>query len=150
MASLNDQWFVGLEDGGHFVRVAVRLGVALGLGAALGAGREHYGKAAGLRTHMLVALGAALFIVTSTEAGVPAEHLTRVVQGLTTGIGFLGAGVILKMPEERKISGVTTAANIWLTAAVGLAVGMGLLWPAVLAVALGSFTLYVLRWFERP
>ncbi len=149
MASLKDQWFLSLEDGGHYVRVALRLGIALALGALLGLGREHYGKAAGLRTHMLVALGAALFILSPIEAGVSSEQLMRVVQGLTTGIGFLGAGVILKMTEERKISGVTTAANIWLTAAVGMAVGMGLLWPAVLAVVLGSFTLYVLRRLEH-
>ena len=149
MASLNDQWFLGLDDGGHYVRVAVRLGVAVALGAVLGYEREHLGKAAGLRTHMLVALGAALFILAPIEAGVSAEQLMRVVQGLTVGIGFLGAGVILKMTEERKISGVTTAANVWVTAAVGMAVGMGLLWPAVLAVLLGCFTLYVLHWVER-
>jgi putative Mg2+ transporter-C (MgtC) family protein len=149
MASLNDQWFLGLDDGGHYVRVALRLGVAVALGAVLGYEREHLSKAAGLRTHMLVALGAALFILAPIEAGVSPEQLMRVVQGLAAGIGFLGAGVILKMTEERKISGVTTAANIWVTAAVGMAVGMGLLWPAVLAVLLGCFTLYVLRWVEH-
>ena len=149
MASLKEQWFLDLNDGGHYVRVAIRLGVAVALGAVLGYGRERIGQPAGLRTHMLVALGAALFILAPIEAGVPSDQLMRVVQGLTTGIGFLGAGAILKMSEERKISGVTTAANIWVTAAIGMTVGMGLLWPAVVAVLLGGFTLYILRRFEH-
>ncbi len=149
MTSLREHWFLDLSDSDHYVRVALRLGVALLLGAVLGYGRERIGKAAGLRTHMLVALGAALFVLAPIEADVSVEHLTRVIQGLTTGIGFLGAGAILKMAEERKISGVTTAASIWITAAVGMAVGMGLLWPAIFAVILGVFTLYMMRWVER-
>lgn len=149
MTSLKEHWFLDLNDSDHYVRVALRLGVALIFGAVLGYGRERIGKAAGLRTHMLVALGAALFVLAPIEAGVTVEQLMRVVQGLTTGIGFLGAGAILKMADERKISGVTTAANIWVTAAIGMAVGMGLLWPAALTVLLGGITLYFLRRFER-
>jgi putative Mg2+ transporter-C (MgtC) family protein len=149
MTSLKENWFLDLSDRDHYVRVALRLGVAMLLGAALGYGRERMGKPTGLRTHMLVALGAALFVLAPIEAGVSIEQLMRVVQGLTAGIGFLGAGAILKMAEERKISGVTTAASIWITAAVGTAVGMGLLWPALCAVILGGITLYLLRYVEH-
>lgn len=148
MDSLTDQWFVGLGDGRHIARVFARLLVALLLGGILGYERQKVGKAAGLRTHMLVTMGAALFILVPLEAGVKLDQLMRVAQGVAAGIGFLGAGAILKMPEQRIIHGLTTAGNIWLAAAAGMAVGLGILWPAVIAVALGTAILYVLRWLE--
>jgi putative Mg2+ transporter-C (MgtC) family protein len=125
----------------------VRLVTAMLLGGLLGFEREKEGKAAGLRTHMLVSLGAALFILAPLEAGVSRDNLVRVIQGLTAGIGFLGAGAILKITEERKIKGLTTAATLWLTAATGMAVGLGWLWPAVLVVVLGLFSLLE-SWIE--
>lgn len=85
------------------------------------------GKPAGLRTHMLVALGSALFVVASLEFGMSSSDLSRVIQGLATGIGFIEGGAIFKLNEEREITGLTTAAGIWLTAAVGVAVGDGAL-----------------------
>jgi putative Mg2+ transporter-C (MgtC) family protein len=69
---------------------------------------------------------------------------------LAVGIGFLGAGSILQLPADRKIEGLTTAANIWVAAAIGLTAGMGLLWPAFLAVLLAWFTLLVVRWYNLP
>jgi putative Mg2+ transporter-C (MgtC) family protein len=143
-----DPWFFGLDDTVHIARVSARLGAAAILGGLIGLERQEEGKAAGLRTHMLVALGAALFIVAPMEAGVPTEHMTRVVQGLTAGIGFLGAGVILKLTEERRIQGITSAAALWATAAVGTAVGLGWLWPAVAAVVITWFVLFLLGWLE--
>src|SRR5262249_12694840 len=122
---LKEQWFIGLNDLDQVGRIAVRLSVAVLLGAALGYEREREGKAAGLRTHMLVSLGAALFMTVAIEAEVPVNDLSRVIQGLAVGIGFLGAGAILKLSQERKIEGLTTAANIWVAAAVGLSAGMG-------------------------
>jgi putative Mg2+ transporter-C (MgtC) family protein len=142
--------FIGLDDLDQVGRIVVRLGLALLLGAALGYEREREGKAAGLRTHMLVSLGAALFMVTAIEAEVPVKDLSRIIEGLPTGIGFLGAGAILKLSEDRKIEGLTTAANIWVAAAVGLTAGMGLLWPAVLVVLLAWFILAVVRWYDPP
>ena len=128
--------------------IATRLVVAAVLGGALGFEREMVRKAAGLRTHMLVALGSALFVIASREAGVPPADMTRVVQGIATGIGFVGAGAILKSPEEGQVRGLTTAASVWLTAAVGMAVGTGALWLPVLGVALALVILTVLRGLE--
>ena len=113
-----------LPDLAHLVRVFVRLTAAVGLGGLLGYEREREGKAAGFRTHMLVALGAALFTVGPLEAGMGSGDLSRVFQGIVTGIGFIGAGTILKRTDEQQNQGLTTAANLWLTAAVGMAIGL--------------------------
>jgi putative Mg2+ transporter-C (MgtC) family protein len=130
------------------VAMAARLIVAALLGGALGFERQMLGKAAGLRTHMLVALGAALFVIASREAGATPGDLTRVTQGIATGIGFVGAGSILKSAQEHEVRGLTTAASVWLTAAVGMAVGTGALWLPVLGVALALVILSALRRLE--
>jgi|SRR5436190_21155498 len=109
----------------QIVRVVIRVLVAAALGALLGWERQRAGKTAGLRTHMLVALGAALFVLFPAEAGMTIGDLSRVIQGVATGIGFLGAGTILKRAESEHIEGLTTAASIWLTGAIGMAVGAG-------------------------
>jgi putative Mg2+ transporter-C (MgtC) family protein len=145
----NEDIFLGLDDSGHLLRVAVRLAAALMLGALLGWERQKEHKAAGLRTHMLVALGAALFVVVAVEAGIKRDQMSRVIQGLIIGIGFLGGGTILKLSKIEQVRGLTTAANIWLTAAVGLAVGIGLLWPAVISVGLAWLVLAFLGSLER-
>src|ERR687897_972650 len=98
-----------LPDLAQFVRVFLRLAAALVLGGLLGYEREREGKAAGFRTHMLVALGSALFTIGPLEAGMTTGDLSRVFQGIVTGIGFIGAGTILKRTEEREIQGLTTA-----------------------------------------
>src|SRR6266542_2845012 len=113
--------FEHLQDADHIGRVFVRLLIAMLLGGLLGYEREREGKAAGLRTHMLVALGAALFILVPLEGGATIDHASRVMQGIVAGIGFLGAGIIIHLPAEKRVKGLTTAAGIWLTAAVGLA-----------------------------
>src|SRR6516162_6183876 len=113
-----DQLFPRVDDVEHIVRVAVRLGLAVVLGGAVGLEREQGGKRAGIRTHMLVSLGAALFTLIGIEVG----DATRVMQGVAAGVGFLGAGTILKLSEEHEVKGLTTAAGIWLTAAVGMSV----------------------------
>src|SRR5690606_38895347 len=92
------------------------------------------GKPAGLRTHMLVCLGTALFVLASAESGMQQDAMSRVIQGLITGIGFLGAGAIIKLEHTREIKGLTTAAGIWMTAAIGVAVGLGHLGLAALGV----------------
>jgi putative Mg2+ transporter-C (MgtC) family protein len=127
-------------------RVVWRMAMALALGAAIGWDRERRDAEAGLRTHMLVALGAALFVLVPLEAGMNDEQLSRVVQGLVSGIGFLGAGAVLKDSDEGRIHGLTTAATIWATAAVGIAVGLGHTGTAAIAT---GFMLLVLVWLRR-
>jgi putative Mg2+ transporter-C (MgtC) family protein len=106
------------------------------LGGLLGYQRERQGKAAGFRTHMLVALGSAFFVLIPLQAGMPMADLSRVLQGLIAGIGFLVAGTILKQQAPEQIHGLTTAAGLWLTAAVGVAVGLGREASAVLGAVL--------------
>jgi putative Mg2+ transporter-C (MgtC) family protein len=125
-----------VPDGLEFARVAIKLVLAAVLGGAIGWERERKGKAAGLRTHMLVAVGAALFVMAPLEAGVPLADITRVMQGVAAGIGFVGAGAILKMSDQGQVVGLTTAAGIWMTAAVGMAVGAGRVWLPVLGVTI--------------
>src|SRR5262249_25965831 len=139
----------GMPDARQVVRIIIRLLAAMLLGAIIGIQREHTGKPAGLRTHMLVALGAALFVLTAMEAGMSSSDLSRVIQGLATGIGFIGGGAILKLSKEHEIKGLTSAAVIWMTAAVGVAVGLGRLWLAILSVILTWFILAVVGKIER-
>jgi putative Mg2+ transporter-C (MgtC) family protein len=106
-------------------QMIVRLLLAALCGGLLGFERERSGKEAGLRTHMLVALGAAFFVLVPQQAGVSPTDMSRVLQGVITGIGFLGAGTILKLSDQEKVRGLTTAAGIWFTAAIGIAAGMG-------------------------
>ena len=112
--------FADLPGVAEVTQIVLRLLLAALLGGLLGFQRERVGKAAGLRTHMLVALGSAFFVMIPYQAGMPLEDLSRVLQGVITGMGFLGAGTILKRPEEEHIEGLTTAAGLWLTAAVGM------------------------------
>lgn len=115
--------------------VALRLAGAAVLGGVMGLEREWLQKPAGLRTHMLVALGSAMFVLTPRQVGMDGADLSRVMQGVATGVGFIGAGTILKVASARRIEGLTTAASLWLAAAVGLAVSAGLWWlPFVSAV----------------
>jgi putative Mg2+ transporter-C (MgtC) family protein len=139
----------GLPDATEFARAVVRLLVAALLGAVVGFERERAGKAAGLRTHMLVALGAALLMLAAAESGMTSSDLSRIIQGVITGIGFLGAGSILKSEEEREIRGLTTAAGIWLTAGVGVAAGLGRWGTAAVAVAASWIILGLLTRLER-
>jgi putative Mg2+ transporter-C (MgtC) family protein len=132
----------GIPSWEQLVRGSVRILVAALLGAVLGLQRESWGKPAGLRTHMLVAMGAALLIFAPLESGVPVADASRVAQGVATGIGFIGAGAILKLPQLRSIEGITTAAGIWMTAAFGMAVGFGRIGSAITSAALAWLVLH--------
>ena len=134
--------FLDLPRGVEVAKLIVRLLVAALLGGALGYERERSGKSAGVRTHMLVAMGSAFFVLIPERAGMEFEDLSRIIQGLTAGIGFIGAGSILKQSEQGRVQGLTTAAGIWMTAAVGTAVGLGREASAVLGTFL---TLLILR-----
>jgi putative Mg2+ transporter-C (MgtC) family protein len=138
--------FGDLADVESITRATWRMGEALVLGAAIGWDRERREAEAGLRTHMLVALGAAMFVLVPMQSGMNSEQVSRVVQGLVSGIGFLGAGAVLKDTGEGRIHGLTTAASIWATAAVGVAAGLGQTGTAILATL---FILLVLVWLRR-
>ena len=98
---------------------------------------------------MLVALGAALFVLIPQQSGVSDADLTRVLQGLVAGVGFLGAGCIIKGQAEEEVKGLTTAANIWLTAAIGMAAGIGREATAVISTLIALLILSSVRRIER-
>jgi putative Mg2+ transporter-C (MgtC) family protein len=131
-----------------------RLSVAAGLGAAIGVEREIRDREAGIRTHLLVALGAALFTIISAfgfrdilSASGPNVLVrldpSRIAAQIVTGIGFLGAGAIIR--EGLSVRGLTTAGSLWVSAAIGMAAGSGWYWPAVVGTALTIFALWPLR-----
>jgi putative Mg2+ transporter-C (MgtC) family protein len=135
----------------------VRILLAAALGGILGIERDIHGRQAGLRTHLLVSAGAALFFILSTHIAtfdviVPAEFTKvtdpgRIAAQIVTGIGFLGAGVILK--EGLTVIGLTTAACLWISAAIGMASGAGLFLIATSTTILAMFSLVFLRWCEN-
>lgn len=129
--------FSDLESVAGLTRITVRLALAALLGAVIGWDRELKHKTAGLRTHMLVGLGAALFVLISREAGHSSADQARVLQGLLSGIGFLCAGAILHQGRGGEVHGFTTAAGLWLTAAIGVAAGLGREGLALLSTLLG-------------
>jgi putative Mg2+ transporter-C (MgtC) family protein len=138
-----------VPDMHQLVRVTLRLLAALIIGTAIGLQRELTHKPAGLRTHMLVGLGTALFIVSAAESGMHVDSLSRIVQGLATGIGFLGGGAILKLTTEHEIHGLTTAAGIWMTAAASAAAGLGQIAVALVGTVLGLLVLIVFHKIEK-
>lgn len=127
---------VGMTDRGHLAIVVLRVIAAVVLGGIVGMQREKAGKPAGMRTHMLVSLGTAVVVMACAGAGMDMDGLSRVIQGIVTGIGFIGAGTILKLTDQREIQGLTTAAGLWMTAALGIAVGLGALGLAVIGTVM--------------
>jgi len=149
MGLILDELSASLPDSQETVRVLVRLVAALIAGGVIGFQREASGKAAGLRTHMLVCTGTALFVVAVLNIGMEHDALSRVIQGLATGIGFLGAGAILKVESSYQIKGLTTAAGIWMTAALGVTIGVGELGTAAIGTALAWCVLAILIKLDR-
>ena len=131
-----------------WLEAVLRFLLAVALGAAIGFQRERAGKAAGLRTHILVGSGAALFTLVSIYGfGAEGVDISRVAAGVVVGVGFIGAGVILRGAREEEVAGLTTAATIWVTAGIGLAAGAGMYLPSVIAtvVILGILLLPKIR-----
>jgi putative Mg2+ transporter-C (MgtC) family protein len=130
-----------IQHVGEVNEVFLRLGVATLIGCAIGLNRDLRGKPAGVRTHSLVALGSSLLTVATlslcqVDKAVDYGAVSRVIQGLITGIGFLGAGVILRNDQERSVHGLTTAASIWLACCFGIACGLGQILTPFLALLL--------------
>jgi len=142
--------------GNDYIEMALHLVVALGAGGIIGLERSYHGRPAGFRTHALVCLASSLLMILTVyhQRWFDASFLervaidpTRMAQGIMTGIGFLGAGVIMR--EGLTVRGLTTAASIWITAAVGIMIGVGFYFPAGIATALTLIVLSVFRWIER-
>jgi putative Mg2+ transporter-C (MgtC) family protein len=138
-----------------FIEICIRLTGALGVGALIGLERSYRGRPAGFRTHALVCVASSLLMLVTVYESQwfqPAGNSrvvvdpTRMAQGIMTGIGFLGAGVIMK--DGLSVRGLTTAASIWITSAIGILVGIGFYIPAALATVLTLGTLSVFRWIE--
>ena len=120
-----------------WLEATLRFLLAVALGAVIGYQRERAGKAAGMRTLILVGSGAALFTVVSEFGfGTQGVDISRVAAGVVAGIGFIGAGVILRGQREEEVAGLTTAATIWVTAAIGLAAGAGMYLISVISTAI--------------
>jgi len=124
------------------LEMVLRLLAATVLGAAIGYQRERAGKPAGLRTHTLISVGAALFTVASLYGFGATADPARIAAGIVAGIGFLGAGAIIRR-DEGLVAGLTTATTIWAVAAIGLAVGAGLYLVSAVATALILIVLYL-------
>jgi putative Mg2+ transporter-C (MgtC) family protein len=148
-ASTLSEFSDSIPSAQQMIRVTLRLLVALAIGAMVGLQRELTHKPAGLRTHMLLALGTALIVVSADASGMSKSDLSRVVQGLVTGIGFLGGGAILKLTAEHEIHGLTTAAGLWMTAAASAAAGLGQLALAIVGMCLGLIVLAAFVRLER-
>jgi putative Mg2+ transporter-C (MgtC) family protein len=137
-----------------YLTITGHLLVALVAGALIGYERSFQGRPAGFRTHALVCMASALLMLLTifqstwfvASADVVRVDPTRMAQGIMTGIGFLGAGVIVK--EGASVRGLTTAASIWITAAIGILAGVGFYFPVVLVTALTLGTLSMFRWIE--
>lgn len=136
--------FSDLDDIESATRVTMRLLIAAFLGGLLGYEREQQGKAAGIRTHMMVSLGAGLFVIASLQDGAMDDAMSRVIQGIVAGVGFLGAGTIIKSETLKDVRGLTTAAGIWFTAAIGVAVGLGHEMTALVSTLIALVILHIL------
>jgi putative Mg2+ transporter-C (MgtC) family protein len=143
------EFAAGIPSWEQWVRASVRIVFAGLLGAVVGLQREAWSKPAGVRTHMLVSMGCAVFVFAALESGISDHAISRVIQGVASGIGFIGAGAILKIPREREVEGLTTAAGIWMTAAFGMAVGLGRLGSAITSAVLAFLVLEGVGWTQR-
>jgi putative Mg2+ transporter-C (MgtC) family protein len=126
-----------------------RMGFAILLGGIIGYERETTGKPAGSRTHILVCLGTGLFIFPSNLVAMSDDGLSRIFQGIGAGIGFLGAGTIIKDSAAEMVKGLTSAATIWATAAIGVTLGLGQIWIAIMSAIVVWFVLRIVGIIEK-
>jgi len=142
--------FVSSDD---WLSLTFRLTLALLVGGVIGWNRQAAGKPAGLRTHMLVSLGAALFVLIALTTSNSTDTISRAIQGVVTGVGFLGAGEILHQSADKSgkpsVKGLTSAATIWLTAALGMIAGCGFWQLSLLSTLMALFILSGAKKIER-
>jgi putative Mg2+ transporter-C (MgtC) family protein len=140
--------FQGFFDAEQLTHLILRITAACIAGGIVGYQRERLGKSAGLRTHILVTVGTALFVAVAYLEGMNHSDVSRVLQGIITGIGFLGGGVILKLEKNQEIKGLTSAAAIWYVAALGIACGLGQLTLALIGAIVGVVILELIAKIE--
>ncbi|MEH2160685.1 MAG: MgtC/SapB family protein [Nostoc sp.] len=150
---MSNTYYLATND---WLNISLRLCIALAIGAIIGLERQISGKPAGLRTHTLVSLGSAIFTLIIIQAGglqTTPDALSRVIQGIATGIGFLGAGEIVRQSSQEsqrlEIHGLTSAAAIWISAALGIAAGCGLWQLGLIATLLTFLILHVFKRLEK-
>lgn len=139
----------GFSGSKQVTQVIIRIIASILLGAVIGIEREWTGKPAGVRTHILVSLGTTIFVVGCSLGGLSSEGLSRVIQGIVTGIGFIGAGAILKLDDKRDVKGLTTSASIWVTCAIGVVIALGEVGLAIVATVLTFFVLALVISVEK-
>jgi putative Mg2+ transporter-C (MgtC) family protein len=134
----------------------LRLGLAIFCGGVIGLEREVDEKPAGLRTHMLVSLGSAIFVMTAIQTGLvqdTADTISRIIQGIATGIGFLGAGEIFRVTRSKtgrvRVRGLTTAAAVWVSTALGVAAACGLWFMCLFSVGAAFLILNLAKRIEQ-
>jgi putative Mg2+ transporter-C (MgtC) family protein len=149
MNILWEELTAGLTNHDHLLRVFIRLFAAILLGGLIGLQRVSATKPAGMRTHVLVCLGTTAVLLSCSATAFSLEGASRVIQGILIGIGFIGAGSILKLSEEHLIHGLTVSVRIWTTAAVGIAIGLGQVGIALITTVLTILVLAVLAASER-
>jgi putative Mg2+ transporter-C (MgtC) family protein len=137
----------GLPERKQFIQVIFRILASVLVAGIIGYQREATGKRAGLRTHVLVSLGSTIFVLGAGNAGMHEDAVSRVIQGVVTGIGFIGAGTILK--KETKIYGLTTAAGLWTTCAIGVMIGLGEVGIAIIGAFVTFLVLQALGQIEK-
>lgn len=138
----------GFAGESEILRSLIRLFASFLCGGVIGFQRERFGKPAGLRTHILVSLGTTVFVLGCLGAGMKEDALSRVIQGIVTGIGFIGAGSIMKIDNERDVKGLTSAAGIWITAAIGVVIGLGELGLGLITTVITLIVLTAVSSFE--
>jgi putative Mg2+ transporter-C (MgtC) family protein len=148
MNILWEELTAGLTDHDHLLRILVRLFAAILLGGLIGLQRVAARKPSGLRAHSLVCVGTTVVLLSGSATGFSLEGTSRVVQGIMIGIGFIGAGSILKLSEDHLVAGLTASTRIWTTAAVGIAIGLGQLGIALITTVLVILVLALFRVLE--
>jgi putative Mg2+ transporter-C (MgtC) family protein len=141
--------FADLTDPAALTQIVTRVVLATFLAGLVGYERERRGSSAGLRTHMMVGMAVSLLVVASEQSGMDRESVSRVIQGVFAGIGFLGAGAIIKQDASDQIRGLTTAATLWATAAIATAAGLGREGTAIIATLLALPILSLLLRLEN-
>lgn len=142
--------FMDITDIADNVQITIRLMLAILLGGILGYEREQQGKAAGLRTHILVCSATAMLVLAAGPTEVLEDPMSRVVQGILAGVGFLCAGSIIKNNVDNDVQGLTTAASVWFTAAIGVVIGLGQPVLSILSALLAVVVLHLMPLiFER-
>ncbi len=149
MNILWEELTAGLTNHDHLLRVFIRLFAAILLGGLIGLQRIRPTKPSGLRTHTLVCLGTTVILLSCSAAGVSLEGISRVIQGIVIGIGFVGAGSIVKSSEDILLHGLTASVRLWTTASVGIAIGLGQLGIALIAAVLIILVLTVIAVLEQ-